>query len=176
MTTPLLFLVSLIALKIKFTVLYVYLISLLIILIPVLYLLYIIVKGYEFQKMNNLEKYSKKTKFLKYKKYTSKLAFLSLLIVLSSLTVSIYTNKIVFSLFSIFFLFYIITLSAMEYGYRKANYPKVEIYLEKKEEPIKGKALKFGEYIFLLKEKDGRKVYVNKDKIDYIEEIPHSSV
>ena len=35
---------------------------------------------------------------------------------------------------------------------------------------ISGKVLKFGDFIYILKEKEQKKLFVNKDKIVYVEE------
>lgn len=90
----------------------------------------------------------------------------SFLSVLSSL--SLFENEnILFLLISILILFFILSLIALAHGFRTAIYPQAKIYYENGE-TTEGKVLKFGDYVYLLK--GNKKIFVNKDKIKYIEE------
>ena len=68
---------------------------------------------------------------------------------------------------SLFITFFILSIIALAHGFRTAYYPPAKVYLEN-DKPIEGKILKFGEYVYLLK--DNKKIFVNKDKVKYIEE------
>ncbi len=132
-------------------------------------------KGYKLKKYEKKENWIKKRLISissydkKYKETIQRLTYLSIpLSIFSIIQIESQSNLILTSL-AIFYFFLIISLLAMLYGYRKARYPQVEIYLEDKKKPIEGKVLNFGEYVFLLKNGE-KKTYVNKDKIEYIEE------
>jgi sRNA-binding regulator protein Hfq len=58
---------------------------------------------------------------------------------------------------------------ALTYGYAKSYYPQAKIVLENGNE-INGKVLKFGEFVYLLKENEEKKLFINKEKIVYVEE------
>jgi sRNA-binding regulator protein Hfq len=61
------------------------------------------------------------------------------------------------------------TFLALDFGYANAQYPHAKIVLENGSE-INGKILKFGEFVYLLKEDEEKKLFINKDKIVYVEE------
>jgi sRNA-binding regulator protein Hfq len=61
------------------------------------------------------------------------------------------------------------TFLALNFGYATARYPHAKIVLENGSE-IHGKVLKFGEFVYLLKEGEERKLFINKDKIISVEE------
>ncbi|MCJ7626275.1 MAG: hypothetical protein MUO76_22520 [Anaerolineaceae bacterium] len=69
--------------------------------------------------------------------------------------------------FSLLLSLFILTMVALDYGYSNAYYPPAKIYLSDGE-TIEGKVLKFGEYVYLIK--DDKKLFINKDKITYVEE------
>ena len=56
---------------------------------------------------------------------------------------------------------------ALAYGFGNAYYPLGKIYMVDGS-IIEGKILKFGEYVSVLK--DDKKIFINNDKINYIEE------
>jgi len=62
-----------------------------------------------------------------------------------------------------------LTFLALTFGYTNAYYPPAKIVLENGNE-INGKVLKFGEFVYLLKENEDKKLFINKDKIVYVEE------
>jgi len=62
-----------------------------------------------------------------------------------------------------------LTFLALTFGYANAYYPHAKIALENGKE-INGKVLKFGEFVYLLKENEEKKLFINKDKIIYVEE------
>lgn len=62
-----------------------------------------------------------------------------------------------------------LTFVAINFGYVAARYPHAKIVLGNGSE-IKGKVLKFEEFVHLLKEDEKKKVLINKDKIICIEE------
>jgi sRNA-binding regulator protein Hfq len=62
-----------------------------------------------------------------------------------------------------------LTFLALTFGYANAYYPPAKIILENGNE-INGKVLKFGEFVYLLKENEEKKLFINKDKIVYVEE------
>lgn len=61
------------------------------------------------------------------------------------------------------------SLLAFAHGYTKSHYPLATITLENNKK-ISGKILKFGEYVYLLKKDEPKKIFINKDKIVSIEE------
>lgn len=69
--------------------------------------------------------------------------------------------------FSLLLAFFILTMVALAYGYGNAYYPIGKILMVDGT-IIQGKILKFGEYISVLK--DDKKIFINKEKITYIEE------
>lgn len=62
-----------------------------------------------------------------------------------------------------------LTFLALDFGYATARYPHAKIVLENGSE-INGKVLKFGEFVYLLKEDEEKKLFINKDKIVSVEE------
>lgn len=66
--------------------------------------------------------------------------------------------------------FFILTMVALAYGYNNTNYPHAIIYLVDGNK-IEGKILKLGDYICILLQDDVKRIYINKDKINYIEEL-----
>ena len=62
-----------------------------------------------------------------------------------------------------------LTFLAIAYGFATAYYPPAQIVLENGDK-ISGKVLKFGEFVYILKENEEKKLFVNKDKIVYVEE------
>jgi sRNA-binding regulator protein Hfq len=62
-----------------------------------------------------------------------------------------------------------LTFLAIAYGFATAYYPPAQIVLENGDK-INGKVLKFGEFVYVLNEKDEKKLFVNKDRIVYVEE------
>ena len=62
-----------------------------------------------------------------------------------------------------------LTFLALVSGYRTTHYPQAKITLENGNQ-ITGKILKFGEFVYLLKENEEKKLFLNKDKIVCIEE------
>jgi sRNA-binding regulator protein Hfq len=62
-----------------------------------------------------------------------------------------------------------LTFLTLTFGYTNAYYPPAKIILENGNE-ISGKVLKFGEFVYLLKENEEKKLFINKDKIVYVEE------
>lgn len=69
--------------------------------------------------------------------------------------------------FSLVLAFFILTMIALAYGFINANYPHAKVYLVDSG-TIEGKVLKSGDYICILR--DDKLIFVNKDKINYIEE------
>ena len=94
------------------------------------------------------------------------LFILSFLSLLSSMSL-FFHEDVLFFLISMFLTFFILSLIAISYGFKTATYPSAIVYLDEGE-PIEGKILKFGDYVYLLKE--GKKIFINNDKIKYIEE------
>lgn len=62
-----------------------------------------------------------------------------------------------------------LTFLALTFGYASAYYPPARIILANGNE-ISGKVMKFGEFVYILKEKEEKKLFINKDKIVYVEE------
>jgi sRNA-binding regulator protein Hfq len=62
-----------------------------------------------------------------------------------------------------------LTFLALNFGYASSYYPPAKIILENGNE-IDGKVLKFGEFVYVLKENEEKKLFVNKDKIVYVDE------
>jgi sRNA-binding regulator protein Hfq len=62
-----------------------------------------------------------------------------------------------------------LTFLAIAYGFATAYYPPAQIVLENGDK-ISGKVLKFGDFVYVLKENEEKKLFVNKDKIVYVEE------
>lgn len=68
---------------------------------------------------------------------------------------------------SLIFNFYILTSISLSYGFSKAYYPPAEILLEDGTK-INGKILKFGDFIYILKENE--KFFVNSNKVKLVRE------
>lgn len=62
-----------------------------------------------------------------------------------------------------------LTFLAITYGYATAYYPPAQIVLENGN-TISGKVLKFGDFVYIIKENEEKKLFINKDKIVYVEE------
>jgi hypothetical protein len=77
------------------------------------------------------------------------------------------TGNLLFFGTSIIFTVFILTMIATAYGFGDVYYPPAKIHMEKGEF-VEGTILKFGDFIYLLK--GDRKIFVNKDKVTYIEE------
>jgi len=110
--------------------------------------------------------YEMPTKIFKNRRFLMLFSFLTLLA-----NVYIFYSTFKYKLFlfgmSLIFLFCILTLIAASYGFSNAYYPLVKIYTIDGE-IIRGKVLKFGDFIYLLN--DDKKIFINRDKIKYIEE------
>ncbi|NJE26613.1 hypothetical protein E3E22_08290 [Thermococcus sp. MV5] len=92
-------------------------------------------------------------------------SFLSIL----SIKQAIRENSIVFAVTSSILAFFIFTMIALVYGFSTAYYPPAVIYL-RDGEILRGKLLKFGDFVYLLDEDRKVKVFVNKQEIKYLEE------
>jgi len=91
----------------------------------------------------------------------------SLLTILSSLQV-LETHEILLIGISFILTFFILSLIAIAYGFvLTKDYPKVKIHLIDNK-ILKGTVLKYGDFIYMLE--GNKKIFVNKDKIEYIEE------
>lgn len=62
-----------------------------------------------------------------------------------------------------------LTFLAIAYGFTTAHYPFAQIVLENGDK-ISGKVLKFGDFVYVLNESEKKKLFVNMDKIVYVEE------
>ncbi len=82
-------------------------------------------------------------------------------------TLSLINAEIIQIAISLFFSFIILTMIALAYGFGIAYYPFVRIYL-KNNKIIEGKILKFGDFVYILKE--NRKLFVNSSEIVLLEE------
>ena len=65
--------------------------------------------------------------------------------------------------------FFLFTTIALVYGFSTAYYPPTLIYL-KNGEIIRGKLLKFGDFIYLLDEERKMKMFINKQEVKYLKE------
>lgn len=70
-------------------------------------------------------------------------------------------------LISLLFTLFIITTISISIGYNGAYYPTAKIFIDDGT-VFEGKILKFGKYIYLIK--DEKKIFINKDRINYVEE------
>jgi hypothetical protein len=93
------------------------------------------------------------------------------LIILSFLTIvsnlSLYKSEGLLFLMSVALAFLILTMVALAYGFGDAYHPPGKIHMVDGN-VIEGKILKFGEYVCVLK--DDKKIFINNDKINYVEE------
>jgi hypothetical protein len=76
------------------------------------------------------------------------------------------STELIFFGVSLLFTFLILTMVALAYGYNNADYPYAKIYLGD-DKIIEGKIVKFGDYVYLVK--DDKMFFVNQDKITYVE-------
>jgi hypothetical protein len=97
--------------------------------------------------------------------------FLFSLIVIWSFysNISLETLLLPSSLFLAIITFVNFTFLALAHGYVNAYYPPARIILENGNE-ITGKILKIGKFVCVLKEKEEKKLFINEDKIVYVEE------
>lgn len=65
--------------------------------------------------------------------------------------------------------FFILTMVALAYGYNNTYYPLAKIYLDNGK-IIEGRILKLGDNFCILLQDDIKRIYINKDKINYVEE------
>ena len=81
---------------------------------------------------------------------------------------SIYTSNDLLSLIvSSLFTFYILTMIALSYGFSDGYLPPAVIHL-KNGKTVRGKILKFGDFIYVLS--GDKKIFVNKDEVQLIKE------
>ncbi len=92
-------------------------------------------------------------------------SFISIL----SIKRAIQEDSLVFAVTSSILAFFIFTMIALVYGFSTAYYPPAIIYL-RDGEILRGKLLKFGDFVYLLDEDRKVKVFVNKQEIKYLEE------
>jgi sRNA-binding regulator protein Hfq len=67
-----------------------------------------------------------------------------------------------------------LTMLAVSYGFRKAQYPYAVIILEN-DEKITGRIQKFGDYVYILDDEKEERIFINKDKIRYIVESKYKN-
>ncbi|MCD6130724.1 MAG: hypothetical protein J7J61_01275 [Candidatus Hydrothermae bacterium] len=105
------------------------------------------------------------------RRISSNYIFLMLASFVSILSIkqAIQENSLVFAVTSSILAFFIFTMIALVYGFSTAYYPPVVVYLEDGE-ILRGKLLKFGDFAYLLEEDRKVKIFVNKQKIKYLEE------
>jgi len=94
---------------------------------------------------------------------------------LFSVTIFLTLNGLEFSLdfLPIFFiLFTLLNLSilAIIFGYKNANYPHSKIYLKTQKKPIEGRILKFGDFICCVDDTRELKYFINSQEITKIEQ------
>lgn len=93
------------------------------------------------------------------------LFIISFLTIISNLW--LYKSEGLLFLTSIVLTFLILTMVALAYGFGNAYYPPGKIYMVDGN-IIEGKILKFGEYVYVLR--DDKKILINQDKINFVEE------
>lgn len=94
------------------------------------------------------------------------LLLFSFLTILSSLYLFEFGEILTFGV-SLVLTVFILTLVASSYGFSDSHYPLAKIHLDDGK-TITGKILKFGDFIYVLN--GDKKIFINKDKIKYIEE------
>lgn len=94
------------------------------------------------------------------------LMFFSFLTIISNIQLYEYGNLLILGL-SLLFAFIIFTMNALAYGFNTAQHPMGKICMVDGN-IIEGKILKFGKYVQVLK--DDKKIFINQDKINFIEE------
>ncbi|MEM1582065.1 MAG: hypothetical protein QXK89_06105 [Candidatus Bathyarchaeia archaeon] len=72
------------------------------------------------------------------------------------------------SLFAVILAFLNYTFLALNCGYAGARYPYVKVVLKNGSE-IEGRALKFSEFLHIIKENEEKKIFINRDSIVLIE-------
>jgi len=105
------------------------------------------------------------------RKISSNYTFLMLASAISILSIhrAISKNSLIFTAVTSILGVFIFTMIALVYGFSTAYYPPVVVYLEDGE-ILRGKLLKFGDFAYLLEEDRKVKIFVNKQKIKYLEE------
>jgi len=105
------------------------------------------------------------------RKISSNYTFLMLASAISILSVhrAISKNSLIFTAVTSILGVFIFTMMALVYGFSTAYYPPAVIYL-RDGEILRGKLLKFGDFIYLLDEDRKVKIFINKNEIKYLEE------
>ena len=105
------------------------------------------------------------------RKISSNYAFLMLASAISILSIhrAITKNSLIFTTITSILGVFIFTMIALVYGFSTAYYPPAVIYL-RDGEILRGKLLKFGDFIYLLDEDRKVKIFVNRQEIKYLEE------
>ena len=105
------------------------------------------------------------------RKISSNYIFLMLVSTISifSLYRAISENSLIFIIVTSVLGFFIFTMIALVYGFSTAYYPPTVVYL-RDGEILRGKLLKFGDFVYLLDKDRKIKIFVNKEEIKYLEE------
>ncbi|RLF83265.1 hypothetical protein DRN44_01580 [Thermococci archaeon] len=105
------------------------------------------------------------------RKISSNYTFLMLASAISILSIhrAISKNSLIFTAVTSILGVFIFTMIALVYGFSTAYYPPAVIYL-RDGEILRGKLLKFGDFIYLLDEDRKVKIFVNRQEIKYLEE------
>ncbi|NJE13786.1 hypothetical protein [Thermococcus sp. LS2] len=105
------------------------------------------------------------------RKISSNYIFLMLASAISILSIhmAISKNSLIFTAVTSILGVFIFTMIALVYGFSTAYYPPAVIYL-RDGEILRGKLLKFGDFVYLLDEDRKVKIFVNKHEIKYLEE------
>ncbi len=105
------------------------------------------------------------------RKISSNYTFLMLVSAISifSLYKAISERSVVFIVATSVLGFFLFTMMALVYGFSTAYYPPTVVYLDNGE-IIRGKLLKFGDFIYLLDEDRKIKIFINKQEVKYLKE------
>lgn len=94
------------------------------------------------------------------------LMFFSFLTIISNIQLYAYEELLILGV-SLLLAFFIFTMIAVAHGFSDAYHPPGKIYMVDGN-TIEGIILKFGEFVYVLK--DDKKIFINKDKISFVEE------
>lgn len=121
--------------------------------------------GLNFIELNILAFYEIPIKAFKNKLLLFLFSFVTIWITLSMIKIN---ANIIDLTISLIFAFMIFTMLALAYGFGNAYYPFGTIHLKQSNTIIRGKILKFGDFIYVLNR--NKKMFVNSSEVSFVEE------
>ena len=107
--------------------------------------------------------------FIKKLSYPYLLLSFSFLTVFSFVSIIYQTTNPIYLAFSFTLTLLCLSNIALVYGYNSAHYPSIEVHLNNGK-IIKGRLMRFDEFLYLINYKENKRIFVNKDKVVMIKE------